>query len=148
MTRLIVSIIFFIILAVFTALNGGYSTALNLFGYKLESISIVAVIIGSMALGVIYSFALYLSNFLGRQKASKLKKNRDVTKAKELELKDRERDIQDAIEQEKESDSPALTESDEAEIGAAVAGSELPSKAGKKKKGRGILRKGGSSSIG
>ena len=92
MTRLIISIVLFIILAVFIALNAGYSTQINLFGYFIESVSVAAVVTITLAAGVIYSFLLYLTNYFTKQRSERLKtqKNRNKQKAEELEVKAKE----------------------------------------------------------
>ncbi len=80
MVRLIISIVFFLILAVFIALNAQHTTDINFFGYQLEDISVVAVIIITMAVGVLYSFGLYLSSYLARKKQRKIKREKDIRK--------------------------------------------------------------------
>ena len=94
MIRLIVSIIFFIILAVFIAFNAKYTTTVSLYGYVLEEVSTVAVLIVSMALGVLYSFSLYLSSYLAKRRSRKIKKVKNRTQKRAEELKDREKEME------------------------------------------------------
>ena len=65
MTRLVFSIIFLVVLAVFIAFNAQYTTDINLFGYRLEAVPTVAVVLLTLVAGVVYSFGLYLIN-IGR----------------------------------------------------------------------------------
>jgi len=91
MIRLIVNILFLIVLAVFIALNVSYSTSVNIFGRVFENISVVAVILLSIVLGVLYSFLFYVSTYLGRLQKGKIKEKKDFTIKKEKELKTREK---------------------------------------------------------
>lgn len=94
MVRLIVSIVFFIILAVFIAFNAKYTTTISLYGHVLEEVSAVTVVIVSMAVGVLYSFALYLSNFIAKWRADRIKKAKQLNKQKAEELKDRKKALE------------------------------------------------------
>jgi len=98
MIRLVFSIIFLIILAVFIAFNAQYATDVNLFGYKLDAVPTVAVVLLTLVAGVLYSFGLYLIAFFSRRHAEKQKalKRKNVEKAKEL--KDQEEELKDAKE--------------------------------------------------
>ena len=94
MIRLIINIVLLVILAVFIALNGTFRTDVNIFGWKLEDISVVAVMIISLAVGVIYSFSFYLSNYFAKLSKQKLKEKSRSTKVKEKELKEREENLE------------------------------------------------------
>ena len=103
MVRLIVNIIFFLILASFIAINAQYTTSVNLYGYKLEDISLISVIIVALAAGILYSFSFYLVNYLIKQKSKKMKKMKNQNQEKEIELKQKEMLITDTA---KPADSP------------------------------------------
>lgn len=94
MIRLIVNIVLLVVLAVFIALNGTFRTDVNIFGWKLVDVSVVAVMIISLAVGVIYSFFFYLSNYLTKISKQKLKEKSRFTKVKEKELKEREDNLE------------------------------------------------------
>ena len=143
MTRLIVSIVFFIILAVFTAMNVGFTTSINLFGYKIAEVSVVAVSISAMAVGILYSFALYLSNFLARSKATKVKRARVDAKAKEKELAAKEQTIREALGDEGRTTKEPSSEVNDAVIGEAAAGNAVPTPGKKKRRLPGLRRKSG-----
>ena len=142
MARLIVSIVFFIILAVFVALNVGFDTSINLFGFKVEEISVVAVILGAMAVGILYSFSLYLSSYLARQRATKVKKVRDQTKVKEKELETKEKSLRASVEQKAREDIEGPSD---LLIGEAAAGNTSPEvrekRRTKPKRRAGLLRR-------
>ena len=92
MIRLVFSIIFLVILAVFIAFNAQYSTDVNLFGYKLESIPMVAVVLLTLVAGVLYSFGLYLIAYFSKRSATKEKdrKRKNAEKAKNLKTQEQE----------------------------------------------------------
>jgi uncharacterized integral membrane protein len=84
MARIIVTIVLLVALAVLITMNLGYSSPVNLFGFKFESVPTVVVGILSFVLGVIYSFALYFVRFLSRSYRKGLKKrDQDVRKREE-----------------------------------------------------------------
>lgn len=99
MIRLIINIITLIILAIFIALNVSYETSINLFGFKYENISTVAVIIISLVSGVLYSFFYYLLTYISKSEKLKIRNKHKQTKLKEKELKDKEKNIHKAIEE-------------------------------------------------
>ena len=123
MIRLIVNILFLIVLAVFIALNVSYSTSVNIFGRVFENISVVAVILLSIVLGVLYSFLFYVSTYLGKLQKGKIKEKKDFTKKKEKELKTREKLL--------EKSSPAQVVMEEENP---LSLEEVRSKRGRKKK--------------
>jgi uncharacterized integral membrane protein len=98
MIRLIFSIIFLVILAVFIAFNAQYTTDVNLFGYKLESIPMVAVVLLTLVTGVIYSFGLYLIAFFSRRSAEKEKERKRKNAEKAKDLKNQEQELKQAKE--------------------------------------------------
>lgn len=99
MIRLIINITALIILAVFIAMNVSYETSINLFGFKYENISTVAVIIISLVSGVLYSFFYYLLTYISKSEKLKIRNKHKQTKLKEKELKDKEKNIHKAIEE-------------------------------------------------
>jgi uncharacterized integral membrane protein len=99
MIRLIINICALIILAIFIALNVSYETSINLFGFKYENISTVAVIIISLVSGVLYSFFYYLLTYISKSEKLKIRNKHKQTKLKEKELKDKEKNIHKAIEE-------------------------------------------------
>ena len=132
MARLVLSIIFLIVLAVFIAFNAQYSTQLNLFGYKIESVSVVAVVILTLVVGVLYSFSLYITSFFSKMRAGKLKSVKTKNLEREKELKEQEQQLKDAraaIDQSKSEPVP-----DSPELAAAVSGSAEVQPQGKKQK--------------
>jgi len=94
MVRLILNILLFIILAVFIAHNAQHMTTVDLFGYQIESVSIAAVVTIAMAVGIIYSFALYISNYLVKQRAHRAKELKAKNKEKAEELADRAKELE------------------------------------------------------
>jgi uncharacterized integral membrane protein len=98
MIRLIFSIIFLVILAVFIAFNAQYTTDVNLYGYKLNAIPMVAVVLLTLVAGVLYSFGLYLITFFSRKRAEKEKELKRKNAEKAKELKNHEEELKQAKE--------------------------------------------------
>lgn len=98
MVRLIFSIVFLVILAVFIAFNAQYTTDVNLFGYKLESIPVVAVVLLTLVTGVLYSFGLYLITFFSKRRSVKEKERKRKNEEKEKALKTQEKELKTAQE--------------------------------------------------
>lgn len=96
MVRLIFSIVLFIILAVFVALNAQYTTTINFFSYVIEEVSVAAVVTITMAVGVLYSFMLYVSNYLAKARAERLKEQKLKNKERANELAAKEKAIEQA----------------------------------------------------
>ena len=99
MIRLIINIFILIVLAIFIALNVSYETSINLFGFKYDNISTVAVIIISLVSGVLYSFFYYLLTYISKSEKLKIRKKSKQAKLKEKELKTKEKNIHKAIEE-------------------------------------------------
>jgi uncharacterized integral membrane protein len=102
---LIISLVFAIFIALFAAMNGGEVT-INLFFWKLESVSQAMVILASAAFGAIL---VYVSGFMNRFK--QIKKVKDLEKKiktleKELEA------VKPAQIEEKKEEKNAVTSSD------------------------------------
>ena len=106
MVRLIVSIVLLIILSVFVVLNADFKTGINLFGYKIESIATIAVVLMGMVAGVIYSFGLYMMNYMVKSRRIKLRNKSQASQVKEKELKQKEKDL-DKIEDTFTKEKPA-----------------------------------------
>lgn len=91
MFRVILSIIVLVILVVLIVLNLGFNTSFNLFGWKFEEIPVTAVALVSFAVGVLYSFAYYLSRYFSKISKTRSRKRGEQVKAREQELKEKER---------------------------------------------------------
>lgn len=128
MVRLIFSIIFLLILAVFIAFNASYTTGLNLFGYKLESVSVVAVVLITLVVGVLYSFGLYLTTYFSKKQSSKLKNKKRKTDEKEKQLQSQEKELQTARETLEKPPEEQLPESENLAAGVSGSGSSKPVK--------------------
>jgi hypothetical protein len=53
MARIIVTVILVVVLAVLVSMNLGFTTSVNLFGTRFDSVSVVAVAALSFAVGVV-----------------------------------------------------------------------------------------------
>jgi uncharacterized integral membrane protein len=91
MFRVILSIVVLVILVVLIVLNLGYTTSFNVFGRKFEEIPVTAVALVSFAVGVLYSFAYYLSRYLSKISKTRSRKRGEQVKVREQELKEKER---------------------------------------------------------
>ncbi len=99
MIRLILNILTLVILAVFIAMNVSYETSINLFGFKYDNISTVAVIIIALVSGVLYSFVYYLLTYISKSEKLKIRTKNKQAKLKEKELKDKEKNMDKTIEE-------------------------------------------------
>ena len=116
MIRLIINILTLIILAIFIAMNVSYETSINLFGFKYDNISTVAVIIISLVFGVLYSFVYYLLTFISKSEKLKIRNKSKQAKLKEKELKSKEKNIKKAIEEGVKDSIPDNTDPVELEL--------------------------------
>jgi uncharacterized integral membrane protein len=98
MFRVILSIILLVILVVLIVLNLGFTTSFNLFGWKFEEIPVTAVALVAFAVGVLYSFAYYLGRYFAKISKSKFRKKGEQVKAREQELKEKERELIEQVE--------------------------------------------------
>lgn len=100
MIRLIINILILVVLAIFISMNVQYTTSVNFFGHKFDQISTIAVIIISLASGVLYSFVYYFMTFLAKTRKNKLKDKDKKTKEKAKELKSKEKNLDKHIKDE------------------------------------------------
>lgn len=93
MFRVILSIVLLVILVILIVLNLGYTTSFNLFGWKFEEIPVTAVALVAFAVGILYSFAYYLGRFFSKISKTKFRKRGEQVKAREQELKQKEKQL-------------------------------------------------------
>ncbi len=110
MIRLILSILMLLVLTVFITMNVSYTTSINLFGYTFEKISTIAVILVSIATGVVYSFFYYLLTYLAKSRRNKIRFQDKKSKEKAKELKVKEKNIQKIIDEEVQKSLPVSEE--------------------------------------
>ncbi|MDA3940973.1 MAG: lipopolysaccharide assembly protein LapA domain-containing protein [Spirochaetia bacterium] len=134
MIRLIINIVTLIVLAVFIAMNVSYETSINLFGFKYDNISTVAVIIISLVSGVLYSFLYYLLTYISKSKKLKIRNKSKQAKLKEKELKTKEKNIHKTIEEGVKESTPHIAEPVELELSNAEKKKKSPLKLFKSKK--------------
>lgn len=96
MARIIVTVILVVVLAVLVSMNLGFTTSVNLFGTRFDSVSVVAVAALSFAVGVVYSLFIYIGRFLNRRaKRGLANRDRDLTE-RERNLANRQADADHA----------------------------------------------------
>ena len=134
MIRLILNILMLVLLAVFIALNVSFETSINLFGFRYDNISTVAVIIISLVTGVLYSFVYYLLTYISKSEKSKIKNKHKQTKQKEKELKTKEKNIDKTIEERVKESTPEQADPVDRELAEAENKAKLPLKLFKSKK--------------
>ena len=130
MIRLIANIVFFVVLAVFVAMNTKFTTQVNLFGFKMEDVSSVAIILIAMAVGVVYSFSFYLTNYFVKRSKTRQKGRKMLNTQKSKELNEREK-LLEAVGNEiqaPDQEAPQQASGGETE--------KIPGIFGRKKKGR------------
>ncbi|MFW6207885.1 MAG: DUF1049 domain-containing protein [Spirochaetota bacterium] len=107
MIRLVIHILLLAIVVVFVALNVGYTTSINLFGYMFENVSTVAVSLIAFIVGIIYSFFYYILNYFYKSGKKKARERTKLTKDKEKELKEKEAEMKTSKKASNERPSPA-----------------------------------------
>jgi uncharacterized integral membrane protein len=90
MARAIVSAVLLVLLAVLVAFNVRFTTSFSLFGARFDDVPTMALALVSFAVGVVYSFFLYVSRFLQRRKRQGLAKKDKALTRRERELAARE----------------------------------------------------------
>ena len=128
MIRLVISILLFIILAVFVALNAQNTTTIDIFGYEFEEVSVAAVVTITLAVGVLYSFILYVINYLSKARAERLKNQKRKNKVRASELAEKEKVIKQS--------PPSANEPTEATEKIEYAMNDVPSTKSKRTKKR------------
>ncbi len=93
MARIIFSVIFLVALVILIVMNVGASTSVNIFGWKIDELSVTVVGLVSFVAGVIYSFIFYLMSYLERGRRDRLAKRKKKLKDQAAELKTREREM-------------------------------------------------------
>lgn len=83
MFRIIFSAVLLVVLAVLVVLNLDSTSTVNLFGREFESVSVVAIGLVSFVAGVVYSFIIYLGNYIARGRRDRLSKREKTVKEKE-----------------------------------------------------------------
>jgi uncharacterized integral membrane protein len=96
--RLIIGVLILIVLGVLFALNGTNTTPINLFGYRMENVPIIAVAIAGFVLGVLYSFILYFMRFLARRRKASLQDRDRAVRNRERTVQDREKHLESLAE--------------------------------------------------
>ncbi|MBU8912445.1 MAG: LapA family protein [Spirochaetales bacterium] len=95
MARIIFSIIFLVAVAILIVMNIGSAAPVNVFGWKIEELSVTVVALVSFVAGVIYSFVFYLISYLERGTRERMAKRKKKLKDQEVELKTREQEVGD-----------------------------------------------------
>lgn len=129
MIRLVIHILLLAIVVVFVALNVGYTTSINLFGYMFEDISTVAVSLIAFIVGIIYSFFYYILNYFYKSGKKKARERSKQTKDKEKKLKEKEAELKTEGKESKELPAPAAQTEVEG-VSALNSGSKSKSKKG------------------
>ncbi|NBF39126.1 MAG: DUF1049 domain-containing protein [Spirochaetes bacterium] len=81
--RIVVSSVLLIVLAVLVVMNLESTTSVNLFGRQFESVSVVAIGLVCFVAGVVYSFIIYVGNYIAKSRRTKLSKREKTVKEKE-----------------------------------------------------------------
>jgi uncharacterized integral membrane protein len=108
--RLIVGVLILVVLAVLFAMNAGNRTDLNLFGYRIEQVSVVIVAVASFILGVLYSFIVYFLRFIDRRRRAAMKSRDEQVRTRERAVKDQEKRLETLEENLSTAHPEAMTE--------------------------------------
>ena len=95
MARIIFSVLFLVAVAVLIVMNIGSAAPINVFGWKIEELSVTVVALVSFVAGVIYSFIFYLISYLERGRRDRMARRKKKLKDQATELKTREQEIGD-----------------------------------------------------
>ena len=95
MARIVFSIIFLVAVAILIVMNIGSAAPINVFGWKIEELSVTVVALVSFVAGVIYSFVFYLISYLERGRRERMARRKKKLKDQEVELKTREQQAGD-----------------------------------------------------
>jgi uncharacterized integral membrane protein len=115
--RLVFSIVLLLLLVAIIAFNAGYTSEVNVFGYRMSEVPTVAIGLTSFVLGVLYSFLLYLMSYFGRRKTQRLAKKKRVVKVREQELAHKEDRLEErdrALDKKQSQAETARSEKEEA----------------------------------
>ncbi len=110
MVRLIVGVVILAVLAVLFALNAGNQTKLNLFGYRIEEVSVVIVAVASFIIGVLYSFIIYFLRLIDRRRRTSLKNRDQQVRSREQALKEEQKRLETLAEGSDTPSAPEMTE--------------------------------------
>jgi uncharacterized integral membrane protein len=117
--RLIVSVLILVLLAVLFIFNGGpdNQAEVNLFGYRMQNVPIIAVAVAGFILGVLYSFVLYFLRFVARRRKASLQERDRAVRDRERSLRDREKELDTMAEslQDARADGSGAAENQEPE---------------------------------
>lgn len=95
MTSLVVHVLFLIVLAVLIGFNVSYQTTINLFGAKLENVSVIVVILLSVVIGVLYALFAFATSSVIRRRRRKQQDQTMQNRQREKKLEEREKDLDD-----------------------------------------------------
>ena len=71
MFKLVAGIITLIALAILIVLNINYQSTINLFGAKLENVSVIVIALAGFALGLFYSFVGSVRQMISRRRKTR-----------------------------------------------------------------------------
>lgn len=94
MSRLIMSMLMLVVLAIVVGYNASSTTPFAVPGLRLEDASVVAIALVSFVLGVLYSFLLFLLSRFDRRRVERLKNRKKKLSEKEGELHQREEQVE------------------------------------------------------
>ena len=106
MAKLIVGVVTLVALAILVILNVNYKSTINLFGARLENVSVIVIAIAGFVLGIVYSGVLYFVNLLSRRQKTKQKKTQQGLKEKEAQLDEREASVAAHADQQRSGGGP------------------------------------------
>ena len=90
MFKLVAGIITLVALAILIVLNINNQSTINLFGAKLENVSVVVIALVGFALGLFYSFVGSVRQLIARRRKAKHTKIEHDLAARAVELRSRE----------------------------------------------------------
>ncbi len=94
MVKLIASAVILVILSILIILNLNNKSTINLFGAKLENVSIIVIALVGFILGILSSVVLYITNRRAKRRQTSLEKKGQRLATKESEVAERENLVQ------------------------------------------------------
>jgi uncharacterized integral membrane protein len=98
MVRIILSIIFIVIIVLFVSFNVRNTTSIGMFGRSFDEVSVVSVALISFVIGILYSFIFYVASYFSKIRKGRLKAHEQQTKIKGKEIKEKEKQLDQAAE--------------------------------------------------
>jgi flagellar biosynthesis/type III secretory pathway M-ring protein FliF/YscJ len=118
-------------------MNAQFNTSFNLFGLKIEELPVIAVVLASFVAGIVFSFIVYIMNYLHRTRKTKVSEREKKVKSKEKASAEEEKQKRELEKQEQAALKAQEKEQAKAEKGSSRLKKFLPGKSEEESTGTG-----------